>query len=309
MDKISAVLNQQRSIAVFPMVCADHGAHLLRLEFKEVAQNGKKLARVLQRCYELYGYDMVLVFSDPYVEAQSMGCPVKLNPYPTLLGPASNNSIDRTQEIIRAAEILKDKLDVPIFVSVKGPFTLAAFLGGIERFLKMILKNENEASQLLRDAQQNQLEYLERILSVGVNIMIGDPLASSSVISPAVFAKHALVGIKSIIEKSKAHGVLAGIHICGDVSPILKHLDTSGADILSVENIDVQTDTVRMGGVGTDTILNGDIRRIRSEVENALRQKPIILSTSCDVPAQTNPENIKTMLRIASECGNELRGI
>lgn len=291
------------------MVCADHGAHLLRLEFKEVAQNGKKLARVLQRCYELYGYDMVLVFSDPYVEAQSMGCPVKLNPYPTLLGPASNNSIDRTQEIIRAAEILKDKLDVPIFVSVKGPFTLAAFLGGIERFLKMILKNENEASQLLRDAQQNQLEYLERILSVGVNIMIGDPLASSSVISPAVFAKHALVGIKSIIEKSKAHGVLAGIHICGDVSPILKHLDTSGADILSVENIDVQTDTVRMGGVGTDTILNGDIRRIRSEVENALRQKPIILSTSCDVPAQTNPENIKTMLRIASECGNELRGI
>jgi uroporphyrinogen-III decarboxylase len=304
-DKISEVIRNQRHFAVFPMVCADHCARLAEVEFSNAAANGTTLADVLSYGYEFYRYDMVLVFSDPYVEAQALGCPVQLDPYPTLLGPVAKNPIDRTQEIIRAAEILKEEIDVPVFVSIKGPFTLAAFLGGIERYLKMVLKNETEASHLLQDALQYQLTYLEKLLSIGVNIMIGDPLASSSVISPQIFLKYAFAGLKKIVETSKARGVIVGVHICGDVGPILKNLDDLDADILSTENICIRTKTTGMGGVGTDTLLNGDLNRIRSEVVSALQHKPLILSTSCDVPAQTNPENIKAMLRIANDYERE----
>ncbi|UCD06196.1 MAG: hypothetical protein JSV98_02920 [candidate division WOR-3 bacterium] len=286
------------------MVCADHGAYLLNLTLKEVAQDGEKLAQVIQYCHELYRYDMVLVFSDPYVEAQAMGCPVELEPYPTLLGPAARHSYDRTPEIIHAAKILKMKLDVPVFVSVKGPFTLASFLAGIENYLKIILKRENEASRFMETAMQYQLQYLERLLSLGVNIMIGDPLASSSVISPQMFLKYAFKALQTLVDKTKTHGALVAIHICGDVRPISEYLDKLGADILSIEDIELRTETLKMGGVGTSTILNGDPNRIKSEVDTALENKNVILSTTCDVPPHTPPENIKTMLRIASEYGN-----
>jgi uroporphyrinogen decarboxylase len=289
------------------MVCADHGAYLLNLKLKDVVEDGKKLAQAIQHCYELYRYDMVLVFSDPYVEAQAMGCPVELDPYPTLLGPVTRYSVDRTEEIINAADILTKNLDVPIFVSIKGPFTLTAFLAGIEQYLKMILKKEDEASQLLEKALQYQLQYLERLLSLGVNIMIGDPLASSSVISPRIFLMYAFKGLQAIIAEAKDRGVIVAVHICGDVRPISKYLDDLGADILSIENVDIQTKTLKMGGVGTNTILTGDLHRMRSEMETAFKNNSLILSTTCDVPPHTPSAHIKAMLRIAGERAHDLQ--
>ncbi|UCF69883.1 MAG: hypothetical protein JSW49_06695 [candidate division WOR-3 bacterium] len=299
MDKISEVINHRRHFAVFPMVCADHGALLMNMTLTEVAEDGERIARALRYCYDLYDYDMVLVFTDPYVEAQALGCPVTLDPYPTLRGPASDHSVDRTEEIIKAAEILKSEIPVPVFVSIKGPFTLAAFLGGVEHYLKATMKNEAEATHILQEALHHQLVYLRKLLSLGVDIMIGDPLASSSVISPRAFCKYALPGLQTLVDMAKAGNVRVGVHICGEVAPILEHLDNLSVDILSIENIDVQTETVRMGGVGTDTILNGDVERIKSEVNTALGNRPIILSTACDVPPQTDPTSIKTMLNTA----------
>ncbi|MCK4941561.1 hypothetical protein KAS45_05665 [candidate division WOR-3 bacterium] len=301
MDKISAVIDHERQSAVFPLVCADHCAHLLNYKFSEFATNGQKLAEVLSYGYELYKYDMVLVFSDPYVEAQALGCPIALDPYPTLLGPKSNDRLDRTHEIAEAAQILKNKVDVPIFVSIKGPFSLAAFLGGIEHFLKILLKEEEEAFSLLQEAMQFQNTYLDTLLQLGINIFIGDPLSSSSVISPTIFSKYALDPIKALVQKIKEQGVLAGIHICGDTSPIITALDTIGADILSVEDITMATRTVRMGGVSTHTILHGNADRITAEVKDALNNRPLIFSTSCDVPPQTNPDSIRTMLQSVRE--------
>lgn len=299
MDRILQVVNGQRRSAVFPLVCADHCAHLINIPFSEVATKGTKLAKALAYCYRQYQYDMVLVFSDPYVEAQALGCQVKLDPYPALQRAKSNGSIDRTHEIIKAADILKHELDVPIFVSIKGAFSLAAFLGGIEDFLKMILRKESQADELLEQALQFQEDYLQNILSLGVNVFIGDPLASSSVVSPMIFRRYALNPLEKLIRRIKEHDALAGIHICGDTRPIMEFLDHIGADILSIEDVTVHTKTLRMGGVSTQTILNGDVQDISIEVKNALTLTPIILSTSCDVPPHTTSTNIMYMLRAA----------
>ncbi|MGB7055781.1 MAG: uroporphyrinogen decarboxylase family protein [bacterium] len=301
MDKISQVVDHKITSAVFPLVCADHCAHLLNIPFSEVATNGSKLAEVLAYGYDQYQYDMILVFSDPYVEAQALGCPVELDPYPTLRGPKSNKHLDRTHEVMKAAEILKRDLDVPVFVSIKGVFSLAAFLGGVEHFLRILLKRESEANEFLEQAMQFLETYLDSILSLGVNVFIGDPLASSSVISPAIFRKYALDPLITMVQRVKAQGALAGIHICGDTQPILEILDHTGADILSIENVTTKTETLRMGGVSTQTILNGDAGSISLEVLSALSITPLILSTSCDVPPQTDPASIMTMLRVARE--------
>ena len=337
MNKIAEVIEGKRRFAVFPIVCVDHGARLLRMDLAEVVGNGEKIAQVLECAYKTYNYDMVLVFSDPYVEAQAMGCPVEFAPYPRLLTknnpPITLSSkggvradskgeqspciplwkrgsegdletysverIDRTSEIIKAARLLQKRIDVPIFVSIKGPFSLAAFLAGIENFLKMLLINDKEARNFIDRAIEFQVRYLERLLSLSVNIFIGDPMASTSVVSPELFNKFAYEPLRILIEKVKDCELIVGLHICGETKPIIPILDNLGADILSIEDISLPTRTLKMGGVSTTTIFSGTQTEIKAEVTKALSQPHLILATSCDVPPETNQKNIKTMIESA----------
>ncbi|MGB9720760.1 MAG: uroporphyrinogen decarboxylase family protein [bacterium] len=311
MNRIEEVIKRKRRYAVFPIVCADHCALILNKNFKEVATNGKILAEALEYGYSLYRYDMVLIFSDPYVEAEAMGCEIEYSPYPKLCGRGlirKNfikglwlNSRDRTKEIIRAAKILKKNLDVPVFVSIKGPFTLGCFLYGTEDFLKIILTNETIAQNVIDIATNFQLEYINNLLKIPVNIFIGDPLASASVISPQIFKKFAYQPLRILIKQIKSSGMISGIHICGDTEPVIEFLDNSGADILSIEDITLKTKTLKMGGASTITLLNGDKIKLKKEIESALKEKFLILSTSCDVAVNTPIINIKTMVEISRQ--------
>lgn len=291
------------------MVCADHCAYLLKKDFSEIAYDGKKLAEVLEFGLETYKYDMVLVFSDPYVEAQALGCQVEFSPYPKLLAPSKlikchsefspeSPGFDRTAEIVKAAIILKQKIKVPVFVSIKGPFSLASFLGGIEDFLTMLLIDKAKVKNFIDQAVRFQLEYIEKIISLGVNIFIGDPMASASIISPELFRKFAYEPLKILIKKVKETGLIVGLHICGETLPIIPMLDQLNADILSLEDITPKTKTLKMGGVSTTTIFSGNSQEIEAEVRKALTESYLILATSCDVPIETDPENIKTMIKI-----------
>lgn len=300
MDKIKEVVNNECKYAVFPIVCADHCAYLLNLNLAEAACNGDKLARVLKHGRQLYNYDMILVFSDPYVEAEAMGCRVEFRPYPAIC-PSENVTRDRTSVIIKASSILKEDEDVPVFASVKGPFSLASFLGGVENFLKMLVNNKNGAQELIKRATDFQLEYLNRLLEIDVDIFIGDPVASASVISPETFRKFAYEPLKTMVKKVSDSGKMCGVHVCGDSKPIISDLDELGADILSVEDITIETKTLKMGGVRSETILSGNRDAIRDEVKKAMTESHLILATSCDVSPVTDPESIKFMI----ETGNE----
>lgn len=302
MDKIKSVIKKQIKYAVFPIVCVDHCTRLTGTTFADVSCDGEKIAQVLEYGYSLYEYDMVLLFVDAYVEAQALGCPVSFAPYATLLGPRSDQAYDRTGEVIKAAQLLKKKLKVPVFVSIKGPFTLASFLVGIQDFLKMVLKNPKEAEENLEHVTAFQLEYLKRLLEVGVNIFIGDPVASASVISPNVFKDFAYRPLDTLIKKIRDKGAVSGIHICGDTAPFIHVIDKLNPDILSIEDITLKTNIIKMGGVSTSTILHGDPSNIEDEVKKAMTKEPyLIVSTSCDVPVETNPENIKHMIACARE--------
>lgn len=305
MNRIEGVIQRRREYAVFPIVCADHCAHLLKTNFKEIATDGKKLAEVLEYCYRIYKYDMVLVFSDPYIEAEAMGCKIEFCPYPMIVDTPKNLSFksiknNRTKVVIESVELLKKNVDVPVFVSIKGPFTLASFICGTERFLKMVLGDENRAQEYLEYATNFQLKYLSELIKHEVNVFIGDPMASASVISPEIFKKFAFKPLKILIKEITKAGLISGIHICGDTKPIVRLLDQLDANILSIEDITLKTNTLKMGGVHTHTILNGERKDIKREIINASSQQSLILSTTCDVPVQTPVENIKAMVKIGN---------
>ncbi|OGC43861.1 hypothetical protein A2Y85_06635 [candidate division WOR-3 bacterium RBG_13_43_14] len=301
MDKVTSVIKKELKYAVFPMVCADHCAWLSDIDFASVATDAQKLAEVTINACQQYNYDAILLFSDAYVEAQAMGCPVRLTPFPIITGPMGAERIDRTQLIIEAAGKIKAKTDIPVFVSIKGPFSLAAFLCGLKEFMISLLKDNVKAEGFISKALEFQMQYLDRLSGLGVNIMIGDPVASASLISPETFRNYALPSLKTMITKIKSFGGLVAIHICGDTHPIVDQLDKIGADLLSIEDISIPTSTIKMGGVSTNTMLYGSLSNINAEIETALANDHLILSTSCDIPIHTPPENIKALISIARD--------
>ncbi|MCX7785742.1 MAG: hypothetical protein N2201_05915 [candidate division WOR-3 bacterium] len=301
MDKITAVIKGKDQKAVFPIVSTDHCAYLLKQKFSDVIFDAQKLAEVLEYGYKLYDYDMVLVFTDPYVEAQALGCQIEFTPYPILISAQTEKRLDRTPIIIEAVKILKKKISCPIFVSIKGPFSLASFLIGINKFLRLVLTDELFVHQTINQALQFQLKYLAQLVALDVNIFLGDPVASGSVISSDIFQKYAFEPLRILVNKIKEKRLLAGVHICGNIKPIINFLDKLNADILSLEDIFVTTKTIKMGGVATQTIQYGTKRKIKKEVEEALKHSPIIIATSCDVPPTTPSENIKEMIKYARQ--------
>ncbi len=298
------------------MIGADHCARLMGLNLSDVCRSGERLAGVLEYGYNYYNYDMVLVFSDPYVEAEAMGCSIVYSPSPIIIGPCpdAGEILDKNREwnfpedsalnvMIEAARILKRRLKVPIFFSIKGPFSLSSFLYGIEDFLKLIKTAPEKAARFIHKTNNLLLKYIEKVLSLNINIFIGDPMASTSVISPDDFKRFALPPLRVLTGFIKEKDAMLGLHICGNTKPIIKLLDYLGVDILSLEDITPKTRTLRMGGVSTRTIFNDSSEQIKAEVERALKKPPLILSTGCDVPQDTKPENVKSLIKAFYEIG------
>ena len=302
MNKIHQLFKGNKQKAVFPIIGADHCAYLKKTTLAKVARKAKELADALEYAFRLYRYDIILIFSDPYVEAEALGCQIDWEPFPKILSRRENSGNDRTGIIIETAERLKRRVDVPIFVSIKGPFSLASFLGGTETFFKELIIEEEKIKEMIAEALEFQIRYLRSLLSLGVNIFIGDPCASASLISPKFFLKFAYQPLLRIIGEIKNNGLIVALHICGNTKPIIPFLDNLGCDILSLEDIKIETKTPKMGGVATNTIFLGGEEKIEKEVLEAKRIPSCsIIATSCDVPVTTPPEHIKKMIETARE--------
>jgi len=178
---------------------------------------------------------------------------------------------------------------------------LAAFIASSEHFFKLLLVDEEKASCIIAKALDFQRKYIARLLELDVDILIGDPMASTSIISPALFKKYAYEPLRVLVKDIKDHHHFAGIHICGSTQLLMPLLDDIGADILSVEDITPATRTLKMGGVSTTTIFQGNREKIKKEIKLAAREPRLIFGTACDVPIETDPENVKAMIKAARE--------
>lgn len=299
------------NIKVFPLVVANHAAYLTGQKENELYCDGEKLGKALLYCQNYYGYDAVIVFSDVYVEMEAMGGkleflednPPKVKEYPKVIKLANPYTDGRIKEILKAATFLKRNLkNIPIFVSLKGPFSLACLLVGAEKFFMMLIKNEKKAKEIINIAFENQLRYLKVILEIDCIPFIGDPFASGSLISANLFENYALPPLKALIKETD----IVGLHICGDTKNLLPLIIETEAKILSLET-DISfakryfvEDIYLMGSVPTHLLEKGDIFQVKEECEREILAggKNFILSTACDVPKYAKKENVKMMVDV-----------
>ena len=305
---------------VFPMVVADHAARLAGVKVRAAATDPAILARALAVARELYASDLARVFADTVVEAEAMGATVELPEDDNALlvaPPAAVREADperdgRMPVILEAVRRLRRELgdSIPVFGSLKGPFSLASFLAGIEDLLGAVITDPDRAFRFLDLALDNQLRFAAAICRAGGIPFVGDPVASGSLIGPGIFRRFAAPYLRRLVDSVHTLGFPCGLHVCGRTIDLLPDIAATGADILSIEEPDLAAARARvgpgvvlMGSVPTELVRSGSPASVRAAAGRCLAAAGprLILSTACDVPADSPPANVAAVVAAARE--------
>lgn len=222
--------------------------------------------------------------------------------------------------ILQSAERLVEALgkEIPVSISVPGPFTTAGNLRGAERFMKDLYRNPEFAHRLLRLAADSTIAFVREAAKRDVNINVAEPSASGSLISRKQFREFAFPYLKELIDTIKELGKPApSLHICGNSKKIWEDMADTGAGFLSLDNqVDLAEAKHAVGGrvvlVGnirpTETMYLGKPSDVEENAKECLRKaydspKGYVLALGCGLPIPTPPENIHALRNSARKFG------
>jgi len=320
-------------VGPFAGFCA---ARLTGVSLRQYVTDGRAIAEAQMALQHEVGHDIVVTAADTYYLAEGFGLQVEFheNALPTAKGPLLTElkEVDRLRVpdpqrdgrmpvYLDAVRLLSATLGdkVAIRGTGTGPFSIAAYLFGMQRFLMTLAEieagedeDERHVHQLLSMTAEASTAFLKAQLEAGAHILyLGDSLASADMISPAMFRRFVLPYHQQIFAQVNGHGAFTLLHICGDNTPILDALAETGADVLEIDHkMNLGSCKQKIGNrvclIGNldpvQTILHGTPEDVRREsrrcIKQAGRDSGFILGTGCFVPYDSPVENLRAMVEI-----------
>jgi len=307
-------------VPVIPIVGL-YSTNVSNIPITDLLNDGVKQAKSQLATHSKYGYDGVFTAMDLTVEAQALGAQVTFpkDAFPYVHShplheaeqfediPQLPVNGSRLSVFIKATQIMSDALADKFLLSshVIGPFTLAGHLLGIEKLMEITSEEPELAEALVKHCAKVIEPYIEKLIDAGAdNIVILEPSASSSLISPRFFERFSFSNLKSLISRVQSAGVIATLHICGNTSPILKRMCDTNAEVLSIDSevpliearIAIGENATLMGNVDTALMIGNSSKNVadasRLCLEDGGSDGKFILSTSCDLPIETPSSNL-----------------
>jgi uroporphyrinogen decarboxylase len=299
--------------------------------------DGRVMAEAQLLALERLGQDIVFPDSDNYYLAEGFGCRahIPVDDIPSLAQPAVEGLEQvfdlevpdpyrdgRMPVILEAIERIHDQVgdEVPIRVPGTGPFAVASYLVGVERFLLELALVRDDRDDVRRQALERMLELTTQALmrfglaeiKAGAHLVqCGDSLASASVISPEMFQRWVLPYHQRVFRAWKEAGAITVLHVCGNNSRILHLLAETGADIVAVDHlVDLRLAKATIGGqvclIGNlapvETMLQGTQAMVAVQARECLAAAAggggYILGTGCEVPLDTPVENLEALVQV-----------
>lgn len=328
-------LKEPDRVPVVPMITYTT-AQLIGIQFSEALYSAEKMAKALVAGYKSAGYDGIYVGweSSFNLMAEAMGC--KLQIQPNNIAFVKDQLIKEQSDLdkikvadpeqdgrlplhLKTINLVKEKIgeDVPIFKYVPGPLTLTSILRGQDQFLMDLVRNPEFVYDILKPSTESSKRFAVATVEHGTDIVVvADPIASSTVISPKTFDQFALSPIKEVLKAISEVGGIPSLHICGKTSPILERMVDAGARIIE---LDYQVDLAfAKNKVGKKVCIEGNVdpvgvllngkpndvkREARECIKKAAEGGGFILSSGCEVPLNAPFENIKAMVSAAKKYG------
>lgn len=300
---------------------------------RQFRENPEVIAGAFTMAVEKYGYDGILVDVDTATLAGAVGVPVD---YPDDL--AARCARPRLQELeevddlppvnisqhwgaqvwLEATTLLRRRFGNEVFIRGncdQAPFALACAMRSMEGWMLDLADEEKLplAHALLEYCTTATTQFIRLMAEAGAHMVSnGDSPAGPEVVSPRMYREFALPYEKRIVECAHSLGLPYILHICGKTDRILEDMVSTGADGLE---LDQKTDlrlahdllrdrTTFVGNIdpsgvlalGTPELVERKTRELLEVFSDTPR---FILNAGCAIPADTPPENIRTMIRVA----------
>jgi MtaA/CmuA family methyltransferase len=292
--------------------------------FTEVANDPKLVFDAQIWAKELLGYDWLDPHVDPLYIPEAFGCNVRfpetgplVDPFPIPFSSLKDverlpvpdfKKVARLPVILETTRLMNEyaKGSVPVLAPFEGPFTTACRTLDAEVVMRMIYKAPKILEALLDKITEFLIAFGCALIESGANVaLIPEPSASSSVISPSIFARFVVPRLRKLTANLPVPCVL---HICGNTLPILAAMGQSGTDVLSLDqcmNLAEARVTYREAVFGgnvdpINALLMGDTEKVENDTLRCLRTggtTHFMLMTGCAVPPNTPLENLKAMIK------------
>jgi [methyl-Co(III) methanol-specific corrinoid protein]:coenzyme M methyltransferase len=288
----------------------------------EAHRDSRAMAKLSFEAHSVLGLENFRIPFDMNIEPEAMGCTLdwrRWDNQPWVRKPAVEHLGDlenlefpdlkgdgRFPVVISAVEELREitgAMDIPIIVGIEGPFTMAAQIFGVEKFILGLYRERGAVENLLDLCESICTAYSQELSDREVDaIAIIDGTSSSDLISPDDFERYSLPHLRRAIEGTDVPKIL---HVCGRIIPIREGLVSAGADVLSVDSGEDITalKTLANGRCSiagnidvVHVLLRGDTQRIIQETRRCISESDIPCP-GCGFPPATRTESILTMVR------------
>ena len=207
-----------------------------------------------------------------------------------------------------AAAIGKETLMIP---TNWAPFTFAARILGVENTMMATISEPDRLTRLIRFATDLIWALVEQVLVhediPGVNF--SDPVASGDLISPPTFRQFAAPALKDLVERTRARGKYAMVHICGNTGKILEDVLEIAPHCFSLESkVPLLAAKKVLGGKvcvagnvsPTGAFLTGKPEDVLAEARTCLEvwgnDPGYILTVGCDFAKNVPLENMMALM-------------
>ena len=285
------------------------------------------------QAWHRYRHDILLMFSTTSTIAEAMGTKLRFpeDDVPWVETPIVETPTDvskvkvadpwrdgRLPVYLEAARHVLSEIGDKVFVGCifAAPFTTASHLRGTEALVRETYKNPGLVNELMLLAKASVFNMIDALVEMGVVPVIVEPVASSSLISPLQFEKIVLPHLKEIVDRAHRKGSPICLHICGQTTLIIELMAETGADILSVDQINLEEAKIKAGHKAcllgnvkpSETLLKGTPEKVKAEVREIIEKagdssRGLIISSGCETPLNTPPENIDALIAAVRQYG------
>jgi [methyl-Co(III) methanol-specific corrinoid protein]:coenzyme M methyltransferase len=329
-ERVMAVINHETPdrMPCFGANCMATYAQMEEVQafWPQAHEDGEAMAKLALASHTVIGFDAVRVPFCQTFEARALGAKIKPGKLPgnmqgipgidhppafklddTPIFPDNFLSLGHIPELLKAVRILKKEVGdkVPLIAGIIGPMTLAGSLLDTVPLLKATFKAPDKLRPWLELGEKAGTTLANALIDAGADIICcEDMTASPELIAPKTYKE---LELEFQTKQFDAISVPTILHICGNVSPIVKWMAQSGPNILS---LDTKTDpktargkcgpVVLLGGVDVaNTLFLQGADEIRKEAEQSIADGIQILAPGCAVGPDTSTKNLLTMLEVA----------
>jgi len=320
-ERIGAILSGDSydRPAVTPIFMA-WAANFIGHTYRDYYLDGDVLVKAQLSVTKAFNLDQASAISDPWREASAYGMEFEYppegvgRPAETLvkarqdlsrLKPLDFENSERTKQRIDSVRQMASQIGQSHSVLgwVEGPMAEYADLRGVESAMLDLIDNPELFAEAGEIIIRNAIDFALAQIRAGADMVgIGD--AAASLISPAMYAEFILPLEQRLIAAIHEAGATAKLHICGNISRIVRHMAETEADIIDVDWM-VPLADARMA-VGPEITLCGnfnpagvlfegnpqDVAKAARECLSATPGK-FILMPGCEVPPATPEANIR----------------